>query len=88
MSAVSQERTSACRQPGLEEAFTVVRAIAIVGVVLGRHVLADFEVCGKLSHLATMRRRLGIFAFCGLIPAWALSQTKRYRPEAAAAAAD
>ncbi len=31
---------------------------------------------------------LGIFAFCGLIPAWFLSQTKRYRPEAAAAAAD
>ncbi len=66
----------------------MVRAIAIVGVVFGRDVLADFEVCGKLSHLATMRRRLGIFAFCGLIPAWALSQTKRYRPEAAAAAAD
>ncbi len=66
----------------------MVRSIAIVGVVLGRHVLADFEVCGKLSHLATMRRRLGIFAFCGLIPAWFLSQTKRYRPEAAAAAAD
>ncbi len=31
---------------------------------------------------------LGIFAFCGLIPAWFLSQTKRCRPEAVAAAAD
>ena len=31
---------------------------------------------------------LGLFAFCGLISAWFLSQTKRYRPEAAAAEAD
>ena len=60
ISGYGNKATSAGRQSGLEEAFAVVRAITILGVVLGCHVLADVEVRGTLQDLAAMRRHLGI----------------------------